>query len=178
VLVDGEAVGDLPGEVLEVNAAVAVGISLALGMDTGQIAARLGGLIGTEHRQALTRTERGITIIDDTYNSNPAGVASALDLLDGLAGDGRKVVVTPGMVELGPLQREENVTFARRAAGEADALVIVGRTNRAALLEGSAKGKATVTVVDTRDEAVTWVRENLGEGDTVLYENDLPDHYP
>lgn len=178
VVVDGAVVGDLPAEALEVNAAVAVGICLALGMDTGQISAGLGGLTGTEHRQALTRTESGITVIDDTYNSNPAGVASALDLLEGLAGKGKKAVVTPGMVELGPLQREENVTFARRAAGEADALVIVGRTNRSALIEGSAKGKAAVTVVDTRDEAVAWVRDNLGEGDTVLYENDLPDHYP
>jgi UDP-N-acetylmuramoyl-tripeptide--D-alanyl-D-alanine ligase len=56
--------------------------------------------------------------------------------------------------------------------------VIVGRTNRGALLEGSGKGRASVTVVASRQEAVDWVRENLGPGDAVLYENDLPDHYP
>ena len=60
-----------------------------------------------------------------------------------------------------------------------DTLVVVGRTNRAALTEGAAgAGLPTVIVVDTRDEAVAWVRGNLGAGDTVLYENDLPDHYP
>jgi UDP-N-acetylmuramoyl-tripeptide--D-alanyl-D-alanine ligase len=56
--------------------------------------------------------------------------------------------------------------------------VIVGRTNRGALLEGSGKGGASVTVVSSRDEAVEWVRAHLGPGDAVLYENDLPDHYP
>jgi UDP-N-acetylmuramoyl-tripeptide--D-alanyl-D-alanine ligase len=164
--------------VLEVNLAVAAGICLALGLDPAQIAAGLAGLKGTDHRQTIMRSERGVTIIDDTYNSNPAGAASALDLLASVGGDGRKVVVTPGMVELGSLQREENRVFARRASKEADELVVVGRTNRPALLEGSANGRATVTVVASRDEAVAWVRDNLGDGDTVLYENDLPDHYP
>ena len=103
---------------------------------------------------------------------------AALDLLASLGGDGRKVVVTPGMVELGSLQREENRVFARRASKEADELVVVGRTNRPALLEGSANGRATVTVVASRDEAVAWVRASLHAGDVVLYENDLPDHYP
>ena len=60
----------------------------------------------------------------------------------------------------------------------ADELIIVGGTNRAALLEGSEKGGASVTVVASREEAVDWVKKSLGPGDTVLYENDLPDHYP
>ena len=57
-------------------------------------------------------------------------------------------------------------------------LVIVGQTNRAALRLGAARGRITVVLVDTRDEAVEWVQENLGPEDTVLYENDLPDHFP
>jgi UDP-N-acetylmuramoyl-tripeptide--D-alanyl-D-alanine ligase len=82
------------------------------------------------------------------------------------------------MVELGSRQDSENEALARRAADEVDYLLIVGSTNRKSLLRGSANGSASVTVVATRDDAVTWVRENLAEGDTVLYENDLPDHYP
>jgi UDP-N-acetylmuramoyl-tripeptide--D-alanyl-D-alanine ligase len=54
----------------------------------------------------------------------------------------------------------------------------VGETNRRALLDGSGKGRASVSVVSSREEAVEWVRDNLGPGDAVLYENDLPDHYP
>jgi UDP-N-acetylmuramoyl-tripeptide--D-alanyl-D-alanine ligase len=82
------------------------------------------------------------------------------------------------MVELGPVQEEENTVLAREVAAIADHLVIVGRTNRASLLSGAADGGATVTVVGSREEAVAWVRANLSRGDTVLYENDLPDHYP
>jgi UDP-N-acetylmuramoyl-tripeptide--D-alanyl-D-alanine ligase len=80
------------------------------------------------------------------------------------------------MVELGPLQRRENAALAARVAGTASDLVIVGRTNRRALLEGA--GDESPVLVDTRDEAVAWVRDHLGTGDAVLYENDLPDHFP
>ena len=88
------------------------------------------------------------------------------------------MVVTPGMVELGRRQFEANRDFAARVVEEVDHLIVVGRTNRKALLEGARGGSAAVHVVDDRQEAVEWVRSHLGAGDAVLYENDLPDHYP
>jgi UDP-N-acetylmuramoyl-tripeptide--D-alanyl-D-alanine ligase len=91
------------------------------------------------------------------------------------------VVVTPGLVELGSLQSEENTGFAGAMAGVATDLVIVGRTNRRALLRGARRpgiGAPRVVVVSTRPKATEWVREHLESGDIVLYENDLPDHYP
>jgi UDP-N-acetylmuramoyl-tripeptide--D-alanyl-D-alanine ligase len=88
------------------------------------------------------------------------------------------VVVTPGMVELGARQAEENRGFAAAAAAVATHVVVVGHTNRPALVEGAAGVGAEVLLVETREQAVTWVREHMGEGDVVLYENDLPDHYP
>ncbi|MGB7860105.1 MAG: cyanophycin synthetase, partial [Acidimicrobiia bacterium] len=138
---------------------------------------RMSNLPSAKHRQSIARSEAGFDIIDDTFNSNPEGARVALGKLQGL-GQGRKVVVTPGMVEMGSMQDSENKTFARMAADVADHLVIVGHTNRRALLEGSSNGSASVTVVDSREDAVVWVRANLGPGDAVLYENDLPDHYP
>jgi UDP-N-acetylmuramoyl-tripeptide--D-alanyl-D-alanine ligase len=96
-------------------------------------------------------------------------------------GQQRTVVVTPGMVELGPRQNEENRTFGAAIASEATDLVIVGRTNRRALQAGAASvadSGTAVTLVPNRDRAVEWVRGHLGVGDVVLYENDLPDHYP
>ena len=131
-----------------------------------------------EHRQSVTVAESGFSIIDDTFNSNPAGAKRALELLQNVGKSGRLAVVTPGMVELGPVQDKENRAFASAASGMADYLLIVGNTNREALIEGSAKGRASVSVVNSREEAVEWVRGNLGPGDAVLYENDLPDHYP
>jgi UDP-N-acetylmuramoyl-tripeptide--D-alanyl-D-alanine ligase len=82
------------------------------------------------------------------------------------------------MVELGPVQDKENRAFASAASEMADHLLIVGNTNREALIEGSANGRASVSVMSSREDAVEWVRGNLGPGDAVLYENDLPDHYP
>ncbi len=62
--------------------------------------------------------------------------------------------------------------------GIATDLVVVGHTNRDALLRGAEGSAANVVALATRDEAVEWARSNLGDGDAVLYENDLPDHYP
>jgi UDP-N-acetylmuramoyl-tripeptide--D-alanyl-D-alanine ligase len=170
--------GKTPDDVFEVNLAVALGIGLALGLSITDLTARVDGLPRAEHRQTVSTSERGFTVIDDTFNSNPAGARSGLRLLTRVAGPRRTVVVTPGMVELGSGQFAENRAFAAEAVAVVDHLIIVGATNRRALLEGSGKGRASVTVVSSREEAVDWVRENLGPGDTVLYENDLPDHYP
>ena len=57
-------------------------------------------------------------------------------------------------------------------------VIVVGRTNRTALLAGAHGGAAQVRSVDRREQAVAWVRATLGAADAVLYENDLPDHYP
>lgn len=175
---DGVLIGPVPDGVFESNLAVAIGLCVALGIDPGEIAGRLADLPRAEHRLTeVVSSEGGFTIIDDTFNSNPEGARRALAALKD-TGAGRKVLVTPGMVELGKIQYEENERFAAEAALIVDLIVIVGNINRAALHRGSANGSATVTVVPRREEAVAWVRSNLGPGDAVLYENDLPDHYP
>jgi UDP-N-acetylmuramoyl-tripeptide--D-alanyl-D-alanine ligase len=138
---------------------------------------RVGSIPSAGHRQSVSRGQAGFAIVDDTFNSNPVGALSALATLKGVA-SGKLAVITPGMVELGPRQSAENQAFAKAASAAVDHLVIVGKTNRKALLSGSGDGRASVTVVDSRAEAVEWARENLGPGDGVLYENDLPDHYP
>ena len=176
--VNGTEVAVVPDDVFEINLAVAVAICLALRLDADLIWQRLAALSAAEHRQTVTVSEAGFTIIDDTYNSNPTGAVAGLDLLARVGRGGRKVVVTPGMVELGERQAPENAAFASRASREVNDIVIVGGTNRKALLDGATGGRAAITVVHSRQDAVDWVRANLGEGDAVLYENDLPDHYP
>lgn len=165
------------------NAACAVGAFIALGFDPAGLEESLATLPTPPHRQVAATSDRGFIVIDDTFNSNPAGAERAVKLLSDAAG-GRRVVVTPGMVELGSMQARANTDFARQAATVAHDIVIVGRTNRSALEAGAREsggpdgGGASVHFFDTRDEAVAWVRANLGAGDAVLYENDLPDHYP
>jgi UDP-N-acetylmuramoyl-tripeptide--D-alanyl-D-alanine ligase len=178
VRVDGRVIAAEPEHGFPSNLAVAIGICLALEVDVDGLAPQIGTLPITEHRQSVTLSDIGFSIIDDTFNSNPAGAERGLELLEEVGKDGKLAVVTPGMVELGPVQDNENRRFALAASQVVDQLFIVGNTNRKALLEGSANGGASVTVVGAREEAVAWVRGNLGPGDAVLYENDLPDHYP
>jgi UDP-N-acetylmuramoyl-tripeptide--D-alanyl-D-alanine ligase len=178
VSIRGESAGTVSADKFASNLACAVGAAVALGLTPAQIAARLDDLPEIAHRRQLVTSDSGVRIIDDTYNSNPAGARAALASLMALNGGGRRVVVTPGMVELGAEQRSANEAFADEVSQQATDLVIVGRTNRAALLEGAGKKRALVTVVESRPEAVEWVRTHLEAGDAVLYENDLPDHYP
>jgi UDP-N-acetylmuramoyl-tripeptide--D-alanyl-D-alanine ligase len=159
------------------NVAAAIAVALELGVPAGDIVRRLSTLPGAPHRLESSTGTGGIVVLDDTYNANPAGGRAALATLQLLGpNDGRRVVVTPGMVELGNLQAEENATFAVEAAAVATDLVVVGRTNRRALLK-AVRGRRVV-LVRTRQQATEWVRAHLGPGDVVLYENDLPDHYP
>ena len=150
-------------------------MALQLGVPTADVAQRLGRLAPAPNRLAAGKAASGVFVIDDTFNSNPAGARAALQVLVA-TGAARRAIVTPGMVELGRRQVAENRNWAAAASGVATDLVIVGQTNRRALVAGST-GLATVLVPD-RAAAVDWVRSELGPGDAVLYENDLPDHYP
>ncbi len=160
------------------NLACALAAGLALGVPAPVLVERVPGLPAVPNRLNVGLAPSGVHVLDDTFNSNPAGARAALAALGAAPVGGRRVLVTPGMIELGPRQAAENEALARNAARVAGEMVVVGRTNRRALLAGaSATGLATV-VVGTRPDAVDWVRRNLGPGDAVLYENDLPDHYP
>jgi len=154
-----------------------VGAATAMGLDLGRLAAGVAAIEAPAHRGTVELTAGGISVIDDTFNSNPVGARRGLDALAALGPDGRRVVVTPGMVELGPRQGPENERFAREAAEAADTLIVVKRTNRRALVRGATGGEAQVLTVEDRDQAVAWVRDHLSTGDAVLYENDLPDHF-
>ena len=180
----------LPAGVQPANLACAVAVARVLGISSADVAPRLATLPAVDHRLAATRGQGGFDILDDTYNSNPAGASAALAALAATPAR-RRAVVTPGMVELGDRQTAENRAFGQAAAGAADLVVVVGRTNRRALMAGARAGGArpvgarrdgaggpTVRWVADRPSAVALVREELGPGDAVLYENDLPDHYP
>jgi UDP-N-acetylmuramoyl-tripeptide--D-alanyl-D-alanine ligase len=160
------------------NVACAVAAARALGVTATDIVARLESAPVASHRLESATAPSGAVVLDDTFNSNPAGARRALALLaaSGAPG-GRKVLITPGMIELGHRQFEENAKLAADAAKVATIVGVVGHTNRKALLKGLDGTTAEVKKFRTRDKAVAWVRANLTAGDAVLYENDLPDIY-
>lgn len=156
------------------NVGCAVAAALAYGVSTEHIRSRLPHLTNTAHRASVGLSDAGVVVIDDTYNSNPAGAASAVEALASRV-SGTRAVVTPGIVEFGDEQDAANRRLAETVVRSGAVLVVVGWTNRRSLVVGS--GSAAVLVED-REEARDWVRANLREGDGVLWENDLPDHYP
>ncbi len=181
VLVGGTAVGapvPLRPGVQPTNVACAVAVALELGVSAETVRERIPTITTVANRLTADTSASGVHVIDDTFNSNPAGARAALELLAAAPATGKRVVVTPGMVELGRRQAAENEAFGRAACAVASSVVVVGSTNRRALLRGVAAGLGPAVVVRTREQAVAWVRANLGPGDAVLYENDLPDHYP
>jgi UDP-N-acetylmuramoyl-tripeptide--D-alanyl-D-alanine ligase len=183
VRVRGAALGAaaLPASVHPTNAACALGAALALGDDPKPLVKRLRTLPSVAHRLEPIEQPGGSWILDDTYNSNPAGAAEAVRRAAALAerSGGRVHVVTPGMVELGHVQAERNEALARAVKDSgAASLVVVGRTNAAALQRGAGGGSTEVLTVPTREEGVRLIEERSREGDVVLFENDLPDHYP
>ena len=177
VVLDGEVAVDVDAVagLQATNVACAVAAALDLGVDRRDLAARLTRLHAVSNRAQVVTSPSGVMVIDDTFNANPASARAAIALLTSLAVNGRRVVVTPGMVELGSLQHGENLVLAQQVLAHGAELVVVGRTNAVAL---SAGAERRAMRVDTRDEAVAWVRSHLGPGDAVLYLNDLPDHYP
>jgi UDP-N-acetylmuramoyl-tripeptide--D-alanyl-D-alanine ligase len=175
--VDGDAIGTTPAivGVQPTNLACAVAASLELGVSAAELLDRLRRVGAVENRSHVVTAASGVEVIDDTFNANPASALAALQLLKGLPLSGRRVVVTPGLVELGREQYGENLALARKVAFYGAELVIVNRTNVVPLTLGF---DGPVRRFNTRDQAVTWVRSALVPGDGVLYLNDLPDHYP
>lgn len=124
--------------------------------------------------------EGNILRLNDAFNSNPQGFAGALEVLEEIQGK-RKILVTPGMIELGGKQFEENKKAAQRAASFCDLVVLVGQTNKAALVEGLKNGGMTEEkykeVPGMKDAFTFLAEEYCMDGDIVLIENDLPDLY-
>lgn len=162
--------------VLNILLGVAVGRSH--GLRLRQIAHAVRRLEPVEHRLEL-REDGGVTVIDDAFNSNPVGARNAVEILGAFDG-GRRVIVTPGMIELGERQEKENRTLGRHIAKHADLAVLVGREQTAPIQRGLKEAdypSEQMKVVDTLFEAQELLRTYLREGDVVLYENDLPDQY-
>jgi UDP-N-acetylmuramoyl-tripeptide--D-alanyl-D-alanine ligase len=177
VVLDGDVLGTGPAivGVQPTNLACALASALELGVERTQLLESVRRVAAVENRSNVVTAASGVGVIDDTFNANPVSAASALKVLTNLSLAGRRVVVTPGLVELGREQYGENLALARKIAFNRFELVIVNRTNAVPLTLGF---DGPVRRFNTRDEAVTWVRSALVPGDGVLYLNDLPDHYP
>lgn len=157
------------------HALAGVAVARALGRRLDDLKPALEEMQPVEHRLQVIKGAGGVTVIDDAYNSNPAGASAALDVLGKMPAR-RKIVITPGMVELGPLAEEANAELGAHSARVADVVIFVAKLNREALARGAAGGRAEVITVDSLREATERLKGLVAPGDVVLFENDLPDH--
>lgn len=153
-------------------------IARKLGLSMQQISDGIRNIEPVPHRLQLIPTANGLTVIDDAFNSNPAGTRAALDVLRQFKG--RKIVITPGMVELGSEQEHENYKFGQNLAHSADIVMLVGEKITEPIAEGLFKegfNKDMAFKMHNLNEATKKLQQISRIGDVVLFENDLPDNY-
>lgn len=161
------------------NILAAATVALHCGLSLAEIAGAVKRLSPVPHRLELKRGAGGVTILDDAYNSNPIGARNALQVLSMFNG-GQRILVTPGFVELGPIEQEENRRLGETAAQACDVAILVGidrtRPIREGLLQGGFPADNIVSVAALH-EGIVQLRARAKPGDTVLLLNDLPDIY-
>ena len=167
------------GNLLNILAATAV--ADYLGVPTNKQKNAIARLQPVEHRLSM-KVSNGITVLDDAYNSNPQGAKMALGVLKGFAvGDGNKrIVITPGFVEMGARQAQANKELGRTIAESCDYAIVVNATNRDAIRNGIEEGGMAAEkyfLADSLNHAHARLAQILKAGDVVLYENDLPDNF-
>lgn len=150
-----------------------------LGLNLEQIKNGIEKVKAVEHRLNIVPSPAGYVVIDDAFNSNPVGFRAALSVIDEFK-EGKKIIITPGMVELGAIEEEENYKIGIEIAKVCDYVILVGQKISApikrALIDNNFNEDRIFTVKSLNDGTSKLV-EIAKAGDVVLFENDLPDNY-
>ena len=161
------------------NALFAAAVANHLGISDAQFARMIRRVAPPKHRlEPIVNGQAGVVVIDDSYNSNPTGAAGALEVLAAHEAR-RRILVTPGMVELGDREAEENRLLGTRAAGVCDLVILSGPLAghiEAGLLEAGFEGNRIIRTSDG-PSAHAAIADLTRSGDVFLFENDLPDVY-
>jgi UDP-N-acetylmuramoyl-tripeptide--D-alanyl-D-alanine ligase len=160
------------------NILLAVAVARELGVSWNAIQDSVSTLQAPPHRLQVMAGAGGVRIIDDAFNSNPAGFAMAMEVL--AAFPSRRVLVTPGLVSLGKVEDAANIEAGRRAAGAADTVILVGPKKTRLVREGLLSAgfpETNILTACSLEEVTGLMRSLLKPGDTVMFENDLPDTY-
>ena len=157
------------------NVLQGIALSHNLGLNLNELKRGVKRIKPIEHRLELKKYG-DINIIDDAYNSNPVGAKMAIDVLDMM--NGKKIIVTPGMVELGEKQYEYNMEFGKEIAKVCDEVILIGEEQTKPIFEGLEKAKYQkehIHILNDVKEAFPLMKKLSGRNTYVLLENDLPD---
>lgn len=168
----------LLGELNIRNILLSASVALQLGLSMQQISRGIAKIKPIEHRLQLIRHPGGLNVIDDAFNSNINGANQAFQVLKQFPE--KRIIVTPGMVELGEQEYAMNRDFGVKMAECCDAAVLVGKKRSEAIRTGMTEAgfpEEKIMVVSSLEEAAALLGKITKTGDTVLFENDLPDNY-
>ena len=162
-----------------INICGAIAVANSLGISLEELRPAVRRLESVPHRlQLINRGD--YSIIDDAYNSNPSGTKAALEALS--MADGMKILVTPGMIELGGMEYELNRQFGYDASKVCDYVALVGEKQTKPILDGllsAGYDREKIYVAKDLGDAMSAVYSltSGGKRKIILLENDLPDNY-
>ncbi len=161
------------------NIVGAAALSFNMGVSPKDIAFAVSRLTPVEHRLQMKTSAKGSLLIDDAYNANPEGCLEAVKVLGSFEGM-KKVIITPGLVELGEKEYECNKALGFAAAGVCDKIIFVGKQRSVPLLDGAREAgfsEEELFVADSFKNAMEIYSQFADSNTVVLLENDLPDNY-
>lgn len=168
---------DLLGQHNITNILIGIAIALQMNVDIKKIVKNVKNVRQVEHRLQVKKIN-DYTFIDDAFNSNPVGSKMAVDVLSMMPG--KRVIVTPGMIDLGEKQDKINKDFGKYMLDKLDYVLLVGEKQSKPIYDGLKEvgfDLSHVLVFDNVKQAFEYVYKNFSTRDTILLENDLPDAF-
>ncbi len=160
------------------NILLSANVAFEQGVSLKEISSAISKLVPTSHRLEIVKSNAPYTIIDNAYNSSVDGSKASLEVLSNFAGS--KIVITPGLIELGKEQFNSNFEFGRDLAGVCDYVIIDSAINYDAISSGlvfAGFDENKIIQAASLNQAVELLSKIVKDGDVVLFENDLPDNY-
>lgn len=160
------------------NILMCCALAYELGLTLEQLKLGIAKIEPINHRLELKK-ENGLVILDDSFNSSVEGSKSALDVLK-LFDSGKKIVVTPGLIELGSYEHEANYNFGKQLAEVCDYVIIVNQVNKQQISDGlkdAGFDETKIIYALSLLDAKLKIKDLAEKGDVILFENDLPDNY-
>ena len=159
------------------NILAGVCASRVLGLSFEEIGVGIENIKPIPHRLTVKKSNSGIIMIDDTFNSDPAGTKAALEVLNQFK-EGKKIIVTPGMIELGDLEEDANIELGENIGKICDYAILVGSKRTDAIYKGLMEenfNEDNIFIVDDIEDIYPRIQRLAKPKDIVLFENDLPD---
>lgn len=152
-------------------------IAQELGMQPQEITQATNYVRPPRSRFELTTQRYGMAVIDNSFSSNDRGFVDALNYLAKQKTYAR-ILVTPGLVELGSESTIIHESLGREIVGKADIVILVGKNERTAALARGIAGKVRVLYIDTTLAFMQTVKAlKLKKEPLVLLENDVTENY-